>query len=153
MTEAFLSRWSKRKQGQPLETSVEAAESQPPAQVQSEEAIQEPAEKELTDADMPDLESLDGQSDVSMFFSEGVSKALRQKALKQLFHQPSFNVISELDEYIEDYSQLTPLTSETAGKMRSLFKDKLDEWLEEEDQPIAVTSHPENKENDDDDQT
>ena len=92
MTEAFLSRWSKRKQGQPLETSVEAAESQPPAQVQSEEAIQEPAEKELTDADMPDLESLDGQSDVSMFFSEGVSKALRQKALKQLFHQPSFNV-------------------------------------------------------------
>ncbi|WP_404415284.1 DUF3306 domain-containing protein [Marinospirillum sp.] len=157
MSEAFLSRWSKRKQGQPLDDELEAAENQPPAQTpdqaSAQEALQETPDKELTDADMPDLESLDDQSDVSMFFAEGVSRALKQKALQKLFHQPGFNTISELDEYAEDYSQVVSLTSATAGKMRSLFKDKLDEWLEEEDQPVADTTQPDNKESDDDAQT
>lgn len=152
MTEAFLSRWSKRKQGQPLETEIEPAENQPPSEI--EETSQEaPAAKELTDADMPDLDSLQDDSDVSMFFAEGVSQALKQQALRKLFHQPAFNTISELDEYIEDYSQLPSLTSETAEKMHSWAKNKLDTWLQEQEHTLAVDAHPDNKDSDDDAKT
>lgn len=131
MSASFLSRWSQRKQG--LEVSSPDAD-QPlavPEESAVEAASESPAaELELTDADMPDLESLDADSDVSMFFAKGVSQALRQKALRQLFHQPVYNTISELDEYIEDYTQLQPLSSETAKRMQSLVKNQLDEWLE-----------------------
>jgi|AntRauTorcE11898_2_1112593.scaffolds.fasta_scaffold24250_2 uncharacterized protein (DUF2336 family) len=158
MSEAFLSRWSKRKQGQPLDDSPAAAETQAPATPASmQENLQEVADKELTDADMPELDSLKDDSDVSMFFAEGVSRALKQQALRKLFHQPGFNTISELDEYAEDYSQVVSLTSATAEKMHSWAKNKLDTWLEEEEPQLTQNTHPDNhldnKESDDDAQT
>jgi len=163
MNEAFLTRWSKRKQGLAPETPAqpdpaEALEPQAPSEPAAEQ--QSSTDTGLTDADMPDLDSLNDESDVSMFFAKGVSQALRQKALRKLFHQPSYNTISELDEYIEDYSQLTRLSQETADKMHSLVKDKLNEWLEtaSDDAPSqapspADTTLTSNKENQNDEPT
>ena len=73
--EAFLSRWSRRKQ----------AALQPPAQTVLDENPPEAEPVYLTDADMPPLESLDENADYSGFLSPKVTEELRQLALQQLF--------------------------------------------------------------------
>lgn len=64
---------------------------------------------ELTDADLPPLESLGPGSDFSGFLGRNVSPALRQRALRQLFHQPQFNTICLCAEYAENYNNFTAM--------------------------------------------
>lgn len=64
---------------------------------------------DLTDEDMPPLESLGPESDYSMFMARNVSSALRSRALKRLFAAPEFNRICLCAEYAEDYTNFTPL--------------------------------------------
>ena len=64
---------------------------------------------DLTDEDMPPLESLGPESDYSMFMARNVSSALRNRALKRLFAAPEFNRICLCAEYAEDYTNFTPL--------------------------------------------
>ncbi|AHE97262.1 DUF3306 domain-containing protein [Thioalkalivibrio paradoxus] len=116
----FLRRWSRRKaevrSGVDIEDS-EAATSedsvpdfQATASAATDAAVTpDPAEPELTDADMPSLESLDQDSDYSPFLSPGVSTELRQQALRQLFRQPKFNVETCLEDYQDDYQNFQPL--------------------------------------------
>lgn len=73
---------------------------------------------ELTDADMPPLESLDESSDYSGFLSGKVSEGLRRAALRKLFHSSQFNVISELDEYAEDFTTFEALGDIVTADMR-----------------------------------
>ena len=93
-TSSFLRRWSERK--------VRTRESAEP--VPQAEPISPPPAQELTDADMPPLDSLDEHSDYRCFFSPKVSEALRRQALRKLFHSPRFNVTDGLDVYQEDYT-------------------------------------------------
>lgn len=101
--EKMLSRWSRRK----LETK-QAEEAKLAGVVEAEQAeMVEVAEEEaviLTDADMPDLDSLDEQSDFTGFMSPGVSDKLRNLALRKLFSGSQFNIRDGLDEYDEDYT-------------------------------------------------
>jgi hypothetical protein len=111
-----LSRWSRRKlqtleQTQQedlvsdldkLENSVHLSESAITEEIESLE--QEPDQPVLTDADMPSVETLNSESDFSMFMSSGVTDKLRNLALKQLFKAPLFNIRDGLDEYDEDYT-------------------------------------------------
>lgn len=64
---------------------------------------------DLTDEDMPPLESLGPESDYSMFMARNISSALRSRALKRLFAAPEFNRICLCAEYAEDYTNFTPL--------------------------------------------
>ncbi|SRR5581483_3873298 len=89
--EAFLRRWSRRKHAARMEERAA-----PPAAAEQIEPPQ-PREKILTDADMPPIESLNEQSDFSMFLSSGVSEALRRQALRKLFTLPSVNQRCPLD--------------------------------------------------------
>ncbi len=59
---------------------------------------------ELTDSDMPDVETLDQDSDVSAFFAKGVSLTLRLAALRKLWHTPKFNQVDLMAEYSGDYT-------------------------------------------------
>lgn len=88
--EAFLRRWSRRKY---------AARAEEPAAtpVPAEQVEPQPPEKILTDADMPPIESLNEESDFSMFLSSGVSETLRRQALRKLFMLPSVNQRCPLD--------------------------------------------------------
>jgi hypothetical protein len=103
--ESALSRWSRRKQEA---TKTPPISEQEPTDVadaslstqQSEEVVQEPIP--LTDADMPDIDSLAEDSDFTGFMSPGVSDELRNLALRKLFHAPVFNIRDGLDEYDED---------------------------------------------------
>jgi len=108
--EDFLQRWSRRK--------AEAA--QAPAQVDSStpEDASQPEAYQPTDADMPPLESLDGDSDYSGFLSPKVSEELRRLALRKLFHSAKFNVTDGLNDYADDYSKMEPLGDIVTADMR-----------------------------------
>jgi len=58
---------------------------------------------------MPDVESLNEDSDFSGFMSSGVSDELRNLALRKLFKAPVFNIRDGLDEYDEDYTYFEKL--------------------------------------------
>ncbi len=114
--DAFLRRWSQRKaaaaKGELNESDkVEA----PPRQPVAEPAPPPPPK---TDADMPPVESIDESSDVSAFFSSGVSEQLRQIALRKLFHLPKFNVVDGLDDYADDFTDFAALGDVITADMR-----------------------------------
>ncbi len=98
-SEGLLSRWSRRK----LESSEQEELNLPAAELDS---VEEPV---LTDEDMPPIESLNEESDFSMFMSSGVSDKLRNLALRKMFHVPAFNIRDGLDEYDEDYTFFEPM--------------------------------------------
>ena len=111
--ESVLSRWSRRKlEADPVTPAVEEAV---PPDTEAGLSAADPATADveakpvLTDADMPDIESLDEDSDFSGFMSSGVSDELRNLALRKLFGAPVFNIRDGLDEYDEDYTYFEKL--------------------------------------------
>lgn len=114
--EDFFGRWSRRKH--------EARQVEPPPDAGGERAdgpavrggSEPPAE--LSDADMPPLETLGEDSDYSGFLSSGVSDDLRKLALRKLFHLPSFNIRDGLDDYDEDFRFFEPLGDVITADMR-----------------------------------
>ena len=135
--DGFLKRWSKLKQtgeaaDQLTQTPLPAelpeaqnADTNPVANVgetEVEEAL-------LTDADMPPVESLTESSDFSQFLSEGVSDALRRKALRKLFALPEFNIRDGLNDYDDDFSEFIPLGDTVTYQMK--------QWLKQEAEAAA----------------
>ncbi len=88
-------------------------------------SISDEQAKPLSDEDMPDVETLDGNSDVSGFFSEDVSEKLRKKALKAMFLSPEFNLRDGLEDYDDDFSIMKPLSEKVAAGLRT--------WVDEKD--------------------
>lgn len=72
----------------------------------------------LTDADMPAIESLTADSNVSAFFNKGVSTALRKAALRYVFQLPKFNVRDGLNDYDGDYTVFEPLGDIVTSDMK-----------------------------------
>jgi len=135
---AFLQRWSERKhearQGHaPTEPQPDSPipEDQPAAD--KEIHARETPKSELTDADMPAVESLTEASDYSGFLSEGVSESLRQKALSRLFHSPSFNLVDGLDDYAEDFAAFVPLGDLVTSDMRHRLEQQAERLLGEDE--------------------
>ena len=134
--ESVLSRWSRRKLES--ERTPQAVETSPPAELEGGQPAA-PAESEakpvLTDADMPDIDSLDENSDFSGFMSEGVSDELRNLALRKLFKAPVFNIRDGLDEYDEDYTYFEKLGDIVTCDMKhqiEMKEQKLREALQQE---------------------
>lgn len=117
--ESFLSRWSRRsalsRQGLVEPEPVPAAAVAVPAVSEEQgEAVRIDARTgkpydELTDEDMPPLESLDSSSDLSVFLAKNVSPMLRLKALSRVFHSPDYNKYCLCAEYADDYTNFTPM--------------------------------------------
>ena len=78
----------------------------------------EKAFAELTDADMPPLESLGAGSDYRPFMAPGISAGLRNQALRRLFSQPHFNTLDGLDDYAGDYTTFEPLGAIVTADMK-----------------------------------
>jgi Protein of unknown function (DUF3306) len=83
------------------------------------------AQKVLTDADMPRLESLNEESDYSGFLSPGVSRGLQRLALRKLFSAAKFQVRDGLDDYDTDYHLLQPLRRVLAGVTQEKVAQRL----------------------------
>ena len=136
--EQFLSRWSRLKQAGGAEAAAEETLPEPSADAAAE------APAELTDDDMPPLNTLGDDDDYSGFLSKGVSDALRKQALRRLFRSPKFNVVDGLDDYAEDFTTFAPLgdiiTADMKHHMERLLRDQEAETVSEED---AETPAPE----------
>ena len=135
----FLGRWSRRKRNAEV-LEQEVPESSVPAEAtpgeltnaqmltptqdnELQESIDSIAEESLpeapvTDADMPDIETLNADSDFSPFFSEGVSKELRNLALKKLFFSGKFSARDGLDDYDDDFTKFEPLGDIVTSDMK-----------------------------------
>ncbi len=101
----FLQRWSQRKRQQSETAEFQDVQnvSQPP---ESTPALKDHV---VSEQELPSIDSLDENSEVSMFFSEGVSDTIKRQALRKLFHMDKFNVCDGLDDYAEDYTGFQPL--------------------------------------------
>jgi hypothetical protein len=95
--EAFLSRWSRLKDGS------RAASEQLPPQAQVVHDVQ------TAPPPLPPVEELTSESDYRGFLHPKVDENLRRAALRKLFSDPHFNVMDGLDVYIDDYSKSEPL--------------------------------------------
>jgi hypothetical protein len=143
--ESALSRWSRRKlEADQLAPVVE--ESTPPkatigltaAAKEEAEVVEKPV---LTDADMPDIESLNEDSDFSGFMSTGVSDKLRNMALRKLFQAPVFNIRDGLDEYDEDYTHFEKLGDIVTCDMK--HEIEMQEQKQREAEEAAAAEHDE----------
>ena len=125
----FLARWSRRKL-EARDSDAEPASSPADAALAAsgpESAEAQPAEpqRELTDADMPPLETLGADSDYAAFMSPGVSDGLRRLALRKLFNQPDFNITDGLNDYDDDYTQFASLGNVVTHEMKRMLLREL----------------------------
>lgn len=147
----FLARWSRRKleaRTGSIDDSAEVLQTEEP---QAVPPVAAPPERELTDADMPPLDSLSADSDFTPFMSPGVSDGLRRLALRKLFSQPSFNITDGLNDYDEDFTQFAGLGNIVTHEMKRLLKreqaaaegqEPAAEAVPEPDVQLPADSHP-----------
>lgn len=146
--EAFVQRWSRLK----ARARDEARQPEPEAQAPPEPGAAPAGGQAGTPLELPDIDSLDGDSDYSAFLSQGVDAALRQRALRKLFHSPKFNVLDGLDDYMGDYTKFEGLGSIVTADMRHELeraaRRAADELLKEGGEPVApaaATAAPEER--------
>ena len=118
----FLARWSRRKLEARTGSIDDGAEVLQTEEPQAVPPVAAPPERELTDADMPPLDSLTADSDFTPFMSPGVSDGLRRLALRKLFSQRSFNITDGLNDYDEDFTQFAGLGNVVTHEMKRLLK-------------------------------
>jgi len=100
--EGFLRRWSRRK----IEASEDVAApapAEPTATDADEAAVEEPVAIE----DLPDIDTLDRDSDYTVFMRAGVPEELRTLALRKLWRSdPVLANLDGLNDYDEDVGAL-----------------------------------------------
>jgi hypothetical protein len=126
VSDSFFSRWSRQKTlNRELEQARDAAVAKAPLPAEAEAVpVPKPPVEGAQAVDLPtqaDAEALDVGADVSRFLQSGVTDAIKGAALKKLFADPAYNVISDMDDYVEDYSQMAKLS---AVELRSLQQSK-----------------------------
>ena len=153
--ESVLSRWSRRKlEADQLAPAIEDSVPQDAAAglalpaAEELDAVEKPV---LTDADMPDVESLNEDSDFSGFMSSGVSDELRNLALRKLFKAPVFNIRDGLDEYDEDYTYFEKLGDIITCDMKHQIEMQEQKLREAQAAEAEVVEHDEMEEIADDD--
>jgi Protein of unknown function (DUF3306) len=147
--EGFLRRWSRRKaeaRSAPIEDASVPAEAPPASREQPAEPEKE-ASAPIDPKDLPDIESLDANSDFTVFMRPGVPEQLRALALRKLWRSdPIFSNLDGLVEYGEDYSIASwPKEAvRTAYKVGRGFLERLGEGAEGPDQalPTAPAGQP-----------
>ncbi len=112
--EAFLERWSRRKQARPEAedggAGAKSREGKSPATADAAAPAKTPeAEAAAREAEivarLPDIDSLDESSDFTVFLQRGVPAALRRQALRKLWRvNPIFAHLDGLNEYDEDFT-------------------------------------------------
>jgi Protein of unknown function (DUF3306) len=122
--EPFLQRWSRRKSeaasavADPAAPDIETAslDNARPAPVRPGDDGEGPT---VDLAALPDIDSLDGTSDFSVFMQDGVPEALRTRALNRLWRlDPAFGHIDGLLEYGDDYTA----AGVAAGAVKTIYK-------------------------------
>ncbi|MCG8543059.1 MAG: DUF3306 domain-containing protein [Alphaproteobacteria bacterium] len=114
----FLNRWSRRKteaKEKPVQPEAPARDAEAKGAVAARtedrpnDGDTEKRKPDAIDLDaLPDIDSMDENSDFSVFMQDGIPDALRNRALRKLWQtDPAFNVVDGLVEYGEDFTDLT----------------------------------------------
>ena len=114
--EKFLNRWSRRKTAaatpRPPDAPLDDARDECAVAARPEDwsGNEDSAARKPDDIDLeslPDIDSMDENSDFSVFMQDGIPDALRNRALRKLWQtDPTFNVVDGLVEYGEDFTDL-----------------------------------------------
>jgi len=138
--ENFVSRWSRRKRagGAAPVVAPPAAETATKAPVAAEapaaaeprrgpplphDAVADAPTPAPDDADpeLPDIDSLDKDSDYTVFMRDGVPEHLRRLALRKLWRMgPVHSIIDGLDDYDDDFTKL--FTDAVTKNVESAFR-------------------------------
>jgi len=145
--ESRLNRWSRLKTQARAERDVGAP---PEAPAESAPGPQAPesggdgaAESNHAVADLPDIETLDKDSDFTPFLGVGVPDELRRLALKKLWaSDPVLANLDGLNDYDEDFSALGMIAAEVA----SVFKPGAGLLDPERDRSPADPAQPQQEE-------
>lgn len=70
--------------------------------------------------DLAEAQNLPIGADVQRFMRSDVPEDARREALNRLFADPIYNVISDMDDYVEDYSNLPNLTKDELRKLNHI---------------------------------
>lgn len=113
----------------PLESSGDQPQSQAAGRLHNEVDLNPSANavSSTTEEQPPALgeaQALPVGADVRRFMQPNVSEDVRREALQKLFADPLYNVISEMDDYVEDYSNLPNLSRaelKTLNHIKGLF--------------------------------
>lgn len=134
-----LERWSRRKRG--LETEPPAPpEAMDPPRTESppDELPEASVSPGALDDSLPDPDTLPPGSDFSQYLQQGVSQALKRRALRRLWQSEGYGARDGLDDYDHDYTRLKPLAREVAERLRHWTR-QVDEALSEpDDAPPAL---------------
>ena len=124
---AFLQRWSERKAQVKAQELQEQEKTEQEVSIITDEAadlppqiIEDEEKQELTDADMPPLDTIDEKTDLSVFFSPKVSTELRRLALRKMFHLPVYNIRDGLNDYDDDYTKFEALGDIVTSDMKHM---------------------------------
>ena len=152
MSDSFFSRWSRQKSlNRDLDNARDAAEEQSQAKLADASSVTNasvagaatalPTSPTMptspTDANseplptMDDSDALEVGANVSRFLRDGVSDAVKGAALKKLFADPAYNFISDMDDYVEDYSKMATMTTAEVRKLqqsKDLFLFEAPPW-------------------------
>ncbi len=139
-TEGFLSRWSQRKQAveQASVEPTEAPQALDGAREEGAEHLPEPAAVDSTTgeatkvdpADLPDIDSLDADSDFTVFMDKGVPEAVTRRALRRLWRlDPVFGHLDGLNDYDLDYTDAATVVE----NLKTIYQVGKGMVLEDED--------------------
>ncbi len=124
--EPFLNRWARRKSVARTGGDADTAADESPVEEQeitdAAAAGEDSQAPELTDEDMPILDSIDENTDMSGFFSPKVTRAVKKAALRKFFHSSVFNIVDGLDDYDDDFRNFEALGDIITSDMRGMME-------------------------------
>jgi hypothetical protein len=150
VADGFLGRWSQRKQavreGKPVEEPPAPSASAPAPLVATHSATTPepqsatPSPQSLAQQAPPptlkEVELLTQTSDFSPFMARDVAPDVRNAAMKKLFADPHYNVMDQLDIYIDDYTKPDPIPQAMLRQMVGAQFLNLFENESEEDKSV-----------------
>jgi len=124
----LLRRWSQRKLASAADASpaaTDAATTVVAATTDAQSGTTAQEQQPPAPPPLPDLDSLDENSDYSGFLSPEVESGVRRVALRKLFGLPGFAVRDGLDDYDDDFGNCEVLGSIVTHEMKRLAAREL----------------------------
>ena len=102
----------------------------------AQESVEPEGDRQNSVPGLAEAKELPVGSEIKRFMRPDVSEEARREALQKLFADPLYNVISDMDDYVEDYSNLPNLSKDELRKLNHikglyLFEDP--PWKKEEE--------------------
>ncbi|MDE1264760.1 DUF3306 domain-containing protein [Vibrio aestuarianus] len=116
-TKGFLSRWSQRK----------LSEAEPESELDSNQ--EKTADFEIIQEE--EVASSESENSIATLLTSTAEASVKKAALRQLFLNGDFSEIDMLDDYNQDFHQVSNLSTEVVGKLRDWMNKENEEANDE----------------------